>query len=58
MLTVFDHEIGEWVVTSSLTQRKFYGETMEKARKICEEDDRIYTRHHRYDNISDDQETI
>ena len=58
MLIYYDEKIGEWVVTSSLTQRKFYGETMEKARKICEEDDRVYARHHRDDDITDDQETI
>jgi len=54
MLIYYDEKIGEWVVTSSLTQRKFYGETMEKARSICEEDDRIYARHHRDDDITDD----
>ena len=53
MLIYYDEKIGEWVVTSSLTQRKFYSETMEEARKICEEDDRIYARHHRDDDIGD-----
>jgi hypothetical protein len=49
MLIIFDENIGEWIATSSLTRRKHYGENREQAIAICEEDDRIYARHHRDD---------
>jgi hypothetical protein len=58
MLTKFDKDILEWVVTSVLTQRKFYSKNIEEARSICKEDDRIYARHHKDDEITNDQETI
>ena len=50
MLIIFDEDIREWIATSSLTRRKHYGENREQAMTICEEDDRIYARHHR-DNM-------